>query len=69
MNNQAELISIGNELLSGRTLNTHGKDLGGALAEIGLQLMRDGAPDPRGAVLAQPFSLASASSSSGGSKQ
>jgi len=41
MNKQAELISIGDELLSGRTLNTHGKDLGGALAAIGLQLMRD----------------------------
>jgi len=41
MNNQAELISIGNELLSGRTLNTHGRDLGGALAAIGLQLVRD----------------------------
>lgn len=41
MNNQAELISIGNELLSGRTLNTHGQDLGTALAAIGLQLVRD----------------------------
>ena len=41
MNNQAELISIGNELLSGRTLNTHGKDLGETLASIGLQLVRD----------------------------
>jgi nicotinamide-nucleotide amidase len=41
MNNQAELISIGNELLSGRTLNTHGKDLGTALSAIGLQLVRD----------------------------
>ena len=41
MNNQAELISIGNELLSGRTLNTHGKDLGEALTAIGLQLVRD----------------------------
>ena len=41
MNNQAELISIGNELLSGRTLNTHGQDLGAALAAIGLQLVRD----------------------------
>jgi len=41
MNNQAELISIGNELLSGRTLNTHGQDLGMALAAIGLQLVRD----------------------------
>ena len=41
MNKQAELISIGNELLSGRTLNTHGQDLGAALAAIGLQLIRD----------------------------
>lgn len=37
----AELISIGNELLSGRTLNTHGQDLGAALAAIGLRLVRD----------------------------
>jgi nicotinamide-nucleotide amidase len=37
----AELISIGNELLSGRTLNTHGKDLGAALSAIGLKLVRD----------------------------
>ncbi len=41
MNNQAELISIGNELLSGQTLNLHGQTLGGALAAIGLQLIRD----------------------------
>jgi nicotinamide-nucleotide amidase len=41
MNNQAELISIGNELLSGRTLNTHGQDLGTALTAIGLELVRD----------------------------
>lgn len=41
MDIQAELISIGNELLSGRTLNTHGQDLGGTLASIGLQLVRD----------------------------
>lgn len=41
MNIQAELVSIGNELLSGRTLNTHAKDLGGELYAIGLQLMRD----------------------------
>ena len=37
----AELISIGNELLSGRTLNTHGRDLGAALFSIGIDLMRD----------------------------
>jgi nicotinamide-nucleotide amidase len=41
MDIKAELISIGNELLSGRTLNTHGKDLGAALGAIGLRLMRD----------------------------
>ena len=41
MDIQAELISIGNELLSGRTLNTHGRDLGAALSVIGLQLVRD----------------------------
>ena len=37
----AELISIGNELLSGRTLNAHAQTLGGALAAIGLRLVRD----------------------------
>ena len=41
MDISAELISIGDELLSGRTLNTHGQDLGKALAAIGLQLVRD----------------------------
>lgn len=41
MDIQAELISIGNELLSGQTLNTHGRDLGEALAAIGLRLSRD----------------------------
>lgn len=41
MNIQAELISIGNELLNGRTLNTHAQDLGAALSAIGLQLARD----------------------------
>ncbi len=41
MNISAELISIGNELLSGQTLNTHGRDLGEALTAIGLQLSRD----------------------------
>ncbi len=41
MDIQAELISIGNELLSGRTLNTHGRDLGAALSAIGLHLVRD----------------------------
>ena len=41
MNNQAELISIGDELLCGQTLNTHGRDLGSTLANLGLQLTRD----------------------------
>lgn len=41
MNKQAELISIGNELLSGQTLNSHARDLGAALAAIGLWLVRD----------------------------
>jgi nicotinamide-nucleotide amidase len=41
VNNSAELISIGSELLSGRSLNTHAKDLGGVLTGIGLQLVRD----------------------------
>ena len=38
---KVELISIGNELLSGRTLNTHARDLGKSLFSIGLDLMRD----------------------------
>ena len=37
----AELVSIGNELLSGRTLNAHARTLGRALAAIGLRLVRD----------------------------
>jgi nicotinamide-nucleotide amidase len=37
----AELISIGSELLSGRSLNTHAKELGGVLTGIGLRLVRD----------------------------
>lgn len=41
MDIQAELISIGNELLNGRTLNTHARDLGAALGAIGLRLARD----------------------------
>jgi len=36
-----ELISIGSELLSGRTLNSHAQTLGAALAGIGLRLSRD----------------------------
>ena len=38
---RAELISIGDELLSGRTLNTHGRDLGLHLFNIGIALERD----------------------------
>ena len=41
MDIQAELISIGNELLTGQTLNTHGRDLGEALGALGLWLARD----------------------------
>lgn len=36
-----ELVSIGNELLSGRTVNRHAQTLGAALTAIGLRLMRD----------------------------
>jgi len=41
MKNNVELISIGSELLSGRTLNSHAQTLGVALAKIGLRLSRD----------------------------
>lgn len=41
MKSEVELISIGTELLSGRTLNTHARALGTALTDIGLQLSRD----------------------------
>jgi len=41
MNLSIELISIGTELLSGRTLNTHAQTLGAALTKIGLSLSRD----------------------------
>ena len=41
MNSPIELISIGTELLSGRTLNSHAQTLGAALSEIGLSLSRD----------------------------
>ncbi|MBC8205726.1 MAG: competence/damage-inducible protein A [Kiritimatiellales bacterium] len=41
MKNSIELISIGTELLSGRTLNTHAQTLGAVLSEIGLSLSRD----------------------------
>jgi nicotinamide-nucleotide amidase len=36
-----ELVTIGSELLSGRTLNSHAQTLGAALAAIGLCLSRD----------------------------
>jgi len=41
MNSSVELISIGTELLSGRTLNSHAQTLGSALTAIGLVLSRD----------------------------
>ena len=41
MNQSIELISIGTELLSGRTLNSHAQTLGAALMTIGLRLSRD----------------------------
>jgi nicotinamide-nucleotide amidase len=41
MKNCIELISIGTELLSGRTLNSHAQTLGAALTQIGLSLARD----------------------------
>jgi nicotinamide-nucleotide amidase len=41
MKTDVELISIGSELLSGRTLNSHAQTLGAALAAIGLRLSRD----------------------------
>ncbi|MCC7300311.1 MAG: competence/damage-inducible protein A [Verrucomicrobia bacterium] len=36
-----ELVSIGSELLSGRTLNSHAQTLGAALTLVGLRLSRD----------------------------
>ncbi len=41
MKTNIELISIGSELLSGRTLNSHAQTLGAALVKIGLRLSRD----------------------------
>ena len=41
MKTAIELISIGSELLSGRTLNSHAQTLGAALTAIGLRLSRD----------------------------
>jgi nicotinamide-nucleotide amidase len=41
MKTDLELISIGTELLSGRTLNSHAQTLGAALTRIGLRLVRD----------------------------
>lgn len=38
---ELELVSIGSELLSGRTLNRHAQTLGAALTAIGLRLARD----------------------------
>jgi nicotinamide-nucleotide amidase len=39
--NTAELVSTGNELLSGRTLNRHAQVLGAALRTVGIRLLRD----------------------------
>jgi nicotinamide-nucleotide amidase len=41
MNPDIELISIGSELLSGRTVNSHAQTLGAALTSVGLRLSRD----------------------------
>ncbi len=41
MKTDIELISVGSELLSGRTLNSHAQTLGAALTQIGLRLSRD----------------------------
>jgi nicotinamide-nucleotide amidase len=41
MKSDLELVSIGSELLSGRTLNSHAQTLGAALTAIGLRLVRD----------------------------
>ena len=41
MKTDIELVSVGSELLSGRTLNSHAQTLGAALAKIGLRLSRD----------------------------
>ena len=38
---EAELISTGSELLSGRTVNRHAHTLGGALRALGIELVRD----------------------------
>jgi nicotinamide-nucleotide amidase len=38
---RAELLSTGAELLSGRTVNRHAHTLGGALRELGIELVRD----------------------------
>jgi nicotinamide-nucleotide amidase len=41
MKTDIELVSIGTELLSGRTLNSHAQTLGAALSAMGLRLSRD----------------------------
>lgn len=41
MKTDVELVSIGSELLSGRTLNSHAQTLGAALVKTGLRLSRD----------------------------
>lgn len=51
MKHAVELVTIGSELLSGRSLNTHAQTLGGALSGMGWQLARDTTvPDERAAM-------------------
>ncbi len=51
MKTDIELVSIGTELLSGRTLNAHAQTLGTALAQMGLCLSRDTTiPDEAGVI-------------------
>ena len=52
MNPEAELISTGSELLSGRTVNTHAQALAERFQPLGLRLVRDTTvPDDRAAIV------------------